>query len=107
MTQDGTCPQIGRCSFNNQTCGNAVISTGLMSDGVIGCNAFEDVRGSVKYQIGDVFEAENGVFGITDIQYEYRPALYRCAGIGGGAWSTSEDKLDNCKLIYRKKLRKE
>jgi hypothetical protein len=101
MTEDGECPQIGRCNFAHKTCGNAVLSTGLQSDGVKGCNAFKDMRDTVKYHIGDVFEGVKGAFGITDIQYEYRPALYRVAPIGHGAWSETEESLNKYKQIYK------
>lgn len=102
VTQDNECPQIGRCTFVNKTCGNAVLATGRQSDGVGGCNAFEDMRETLKYRVGDVFEGKKGLFGIIDIQWEYRPALYRCASFNGSEWSESEENLDKYKLIWRK-----
>lgn len=102
VTQDGECPQIGRCNFSGETCGNAVLSSGYQSDGVKGCSNFEDIRDTLKYHVGDAFEGKNGLFGITDIQYEFRPALYRVSTFGSGAWSEYEESLDRYKLVYKK-----
>lgn len=104
LTQDDeeNVPKIGRCTFANKTCGNAVLSEGARSDGKRGCNAFEHrgITDNLPYKKYDVFEwindnGKNTVVWIDRIQYEYAPYLYRLCTIGHGGWSATEEQLSD------------
>ena len=95
-------PKIGRCTFGNKTCGNAVLSDGNRSDGVQGCNAFSHrgCRDELPFKKYDTFIYKRDGSGhcvcwVDQIQYEYAPRMYRIKTEGGGGWSEDAETLSN------------
>ena len=104
LTQDEkeNTPKIGRCTFGNKICGNAVLSDGSRSDGAQGCNAFSHrgCRDELPFKKYDTFihkrdGKESFVCWVDQIQYEYAPRMYRIKTESGGGWSEDAETLSN------------